>query len=125
MAQLYRLPLRRDPASPGPRGPARQRRTIFFNRLELKQLLSLYSRQVARGEWRDYAIDQRGGRAVFSVFRHSHAAPLFRISKRGDLTERGQHFEVTSGREVLRAGQTLAEALDIFRKGSGIFKNFQ
>ena len=55
----------------------RQRRPIFFDRTELNQLLSLYSRRVASGEWRDYAIDQRGGSAVFSVFRHSQAmAPI-------------------------------------------------
>ena len=35
----------------------RKRGRIFFSRRELDQLLQLYSRQVARGEWRDYAID--------------------------------------------------------------------
>jgi hypothetical protein len=117
MVQLYRLPLRHDPRS------ARLRPAIFFNRLELNQLLSLYSRQVARGEWRDYAIDQRGSRAVFSVFRHSQAAPLFRISKRSDGCDRSRRFEVTSGREVLRAGATLSDALEVFRRRPQSFRN--
>ena len=47
----------------------RRQKRIFFTRPELHQLLSLYSRQVARGEWRDYAIDQQDGAALFSVFR--------------------------------------------------------
>ena len=47
-------------------------RHIYFDRRELNKLLSLYSRRVARGEWRDYAIDHGPGMAVFSVFRHSH-----------------------------------------------------
>ena len=32
-------------------------RTLYFTRGELNQLLGLYSRHVARGVWRDYAID--------------------------------------------------------------------
>src|SRR5438093_983042 len=47
-------------------------RTLYFTRHELNQLLSLYSRHVARGVWRDYAIEHQDGRALFSVFRHTH-----------------------------------------------------
>ncbi|HMA14084.1 MAG TPA: DUF2794 domain-containing protein, partial [Kiloniellaceae bacterium] len=50
MSQLYRFSeYRKSP------------RRVFFDRAELNQLLSLYSRNVASGEWRDYAIDQVGG----------------------------------------------------------------
>ena len=59
----------------------RRHRRIFFSRPELNQLLSLYSRQVVRGEWRDYAIDQHDGAALFSVFRHTHESPLYTIVK--------------------------------------------
>src|SRR5271165_2841746 len=48
-------------------------RTVYFTRFELNQLLGLYSRHVARGVWRDYAIDHRDGMAQFSVFRHTRA----------------------------------------------------
>ena len=44
---------------------------VFFDRQELRQLLDVYSRRVASGEWHDYAMDQRGNCAVFSIFRHS------------------------------------------------------
>ncbi|RMD61144.1 MAG: DUF2794 domain-containing protein [Alphaproteobacteria bacterium] len=90
-------------------------RPTFFDRNELNQLLSLYSRRVASGEWRDYAIDQRGGSAVFSVFRHSHAAPLFRIAKRA--SGKGTHGEyvVLSGCRTLKRASTMREALSIFR----------
>ena len=30
---------------------------VFFDRRELNQLMRLYGRMVAAGEWRDYAID--------------------------------------------------------------------
>jgi hypothetical protein len=45
-----------------------KRKTVYFNRLELNQLLAVYSRHVIRGEWRDYAIDHRDGFALFSPF---------------------------------------------------------
>lgn len=54
---------------------------VHFTRSEMNSLLSLYSRQVMRGEWRDYAIDQRDGVAHFAVFRSTLERPLFVISK--------------------------------------------
>jgi hypothetical protein len=44
---------------------------ISFNRQELNEILEMYGRKVADGEWRDYAIDHRKEEAVFSVFRRS------------------------------------------------------
>ena len=62
----------------GPQG--RRRRTTFrghrrgdiaFDRRELTQILNVYGRKVASGEWRDYAIDMLREKAVFSVFRRA------------------------------------------------------
>ena len=89
-------------------------KAIFFDRNELNQLLSLYSRRVASGEWRDYAIDQRGGSAVFSVFRHTHDAPLFRIAKQATKSGVGGEFVVSSGAETLKQATTMTEALSVF-----------
>ncbi len=101
MAKLYRL-TEISPSS----------RATFFDRNELSQLLSLYSRQVANGQWRDYAIDQQGGSAVFSVFRHTHDAPAFRIAKQ---SARGASaYVVSSGAETLIQANTMAEALSVF-----------
>src|SRR5260370_39370663 len=57
------------------------RRTLYFTRSELNQLLGVYSRNVARGIWRDYAIDHRDGLALFSVFRHTHESAAYTIVK--------------------------------------------
>lgn len=89
----------------------RRHRSIFFTRPELNQLLSLYSRQVARGEWRDYAIDQREGAALFSVFRHSHESALYTFVKTAPGAGRQGDFAVLSGRQRLAAGKALSEVL--------------
>jgi hypothetical protein len=54
----------------------------FFDRGEMITILSVYGRKVAEGEWRDYAIDQRRGEAVFSIFRRTSEVPLYRIVKK-------------------------------------------
>jgi hypothetical protein len=91
------------------------RRPQFFTRAEMNQLLGLYSRNVARGVWRDYAIDHRDGQALFSVFRHTQDSPLYTIAKVKTSPSSAAEFIVMSGRQKLRTGPTLAEALDFFR----------
>ena len=90
-------------------------RTVYFTRFELNQLLGLYSGHVSRGVWRDYAIDHRDGMALFSVFRHTHEAPAYRIVKTAPGPARPVEFTVQTGRQRLRVSASLADALDFFR----------
>jgi uncharacterized protein DUF2794 len=91
------------------------RRALYFTRSELNQLLGLYSRNVARGIWRDYAIDHRDGQALFSVFRHTHECAAYTIVKSVGAGAGQAEFAVLSGRQRLRAACSLADALDYFR----------
>jgi len=95
-----------------------QRRTLYFTRSELNQLLGLYSRNVARGIWRDYAIDHRDGQALFSVFRHTQESAAYTIVKSanpGSNQAAGQaDFIVLSGRQRLRVAKSLDDALEFF-----------
>ncbi|MDX1401154.1 MAG: DUF2794 domain-containing protein [Kiloniellales bacterium] len=104
MSKLYRIEDYRE----------NQNRKAFFDRNELNQLLSLYSRRVATGEWRDYAIDHSNGRAIFSIFRHSHDTPLFSIAKQ--RTGNGWEFRVHSGPAHISRAHTLTRALQVFEK---------
>ena len=90
------------------------RRTLYFTRSELNQLLGLYSRNVARGVWRDYAIDHRDGQALFSVFRHTHESPAYTIVKAATSAAQPAEFTVLSGRQRLRIARSLGDALDFF-----------
>jgi uncharacterized protein DUF2794 len=105
MSELLRFPGRKRP-----------HRQIFFSRREINQLLSLYSRKVARGEWRDYAIDHRSGMAVFSVFRHSQDRPLFAIAKCVGLQEPTADYLILSGRKRVATGASLDAVLGIFEE---------
>ncbi|MBV9859895.1 MAG: DUF2794 domain-containing protein [Alphaproteobacteria bacterium] len=90
-------------------------RTLYFTRPELNQLLGLYSRNVARGVWRDYAIDHRDGEALFSVFRHTHESPAYSIVKSAGSGGQSPEYAVLSGRQRLRVSRSLSDALDYFR----------
>lgn len=88
---------------------------ISFNRRELDQLLSVYGRRVAEGEWRDYAIDMLRDRAVFSVFRRTAEAPLYRIEKNPRLARRqGVYSVVATTGLILKRGHELCRVLRIF-----------
>jgi hypothetical protein len=110
------VPMSRKSATVLAFGDYRSRpRTLYFTRSELNQLLSLYSRHVARGVWRDYAIDHRDGMALFSVFRHTHEAPVYSIVKTAPAQARPAEFIVQSGRQRLRVSRSLPDALEIFQ----------
>lgn len=88
-----------------------------FSRQELQQILRVYGRMVAAGEWRDYALDMGDETASFSVFRRSSESPLFRIEKTPRLARRQGAFSIVSAAGVvLKRGSDLARVLTVFDK---------
>ena len=91
---------------------------VFFERRELTRLLSLYGRMVSAGEWRDYAIDGLSESALFSVYKRSSEAPLYRIEKRPALARRqGAWAVLGQAGVVLRRGHDLEQVLRFFDRG--------
>jgi hypothetical protein len=87
---------------------------IAFDRHELRQIMNLYGRKVAEGEWRDYALDFSPHRAVFSIFRRTSEVPLFRIEKDPRLARKqGSYSVVAAGGRVLKRGQDLARVIEV------------
>jgi hypothetical protein len=87
---------------------------VCFDRLELNQLLSLYSRRVRGGEWKDYAIGHGDGMAAFSVFRNSSDRPLFTVIRYAPGTHRNGDYLLCSGRRRIKRGATLGDVLASF-----------
>jgi len=91
---------------------SKQASQIAFNRSELTQILSVYGRKVADGEWRDYAIDALVEKAVFSVFRRTSECPLYRIEKQPKLSRKqGAYSIVAASGMILKRGHDLAQVL--------------
>lgn len=94
---------------------ARPAPNVHFDRRELDRLLQLYGFFVARGDWKDYAIDDLADRAVFSVFRRAAEAPLYRIEKQPRLrNKQGQWAVVSMGGQILKRGHELDQVLRVF-----------
>jgi hypothetical protein len=93
--------------------------TARFDRRELGEILVLYGRKVAAGEWRDYAIDFGREKAVFSVFRRTSEVPLYRIEKCPRMARRqGAYSVVTAAGLILKRGHDLKRVLAVLEKGS-------
>ena len=88
--------------------------SISFNRQELNEILEVYGRKVADGEWRDYAIDQMRERAVFSIFRRTCEMPLFRIVKQPRQARRqGAYSLVAATGLIVKRGHDLSGVLRV------------
>jgi hypothetical protein len=97
---------------------APRRGDISFDRRELTQILNVYGRKVASGEWRDYAIDTLKEKAVFSVFRRASETPLYRIEKAPKQARRqGAYSVIAATGLILKRGHDLARVLRALDRG--------
>ncbi len=102
-------------AGPHPAKPLSS--TIMWDRHELGTILSLYGQFVARGEWKDYAIDGLKDSAIFSIFRRHSEMPMFSVIKTpSDANRQGMYKVVALGGQILKRGHDLKQVLRIFDK---------
>jgi len=109
---------------PFPRQNSSHFSIVSFDRRELSEILKIYGRMVAAGEWRDYAIDTLKDRAVFSVFRRASEMPLYRVEKNPKLARKqGAYQVVAAGGLVMKRGHDLTAVLRVFDKGLKLAEN--
>jgi hypothetical protein len=122
LSEIEPISLRsRNGASPS--GPAAQSSpsshpaAVAFNLQELRDILNVYGRKVAAGEWRDYAMDFGREKAVFSVFRRASEFPLYRIEKNPRLARKqGAYSVIAATGLILKRGHDLRRVLGVFEK---------
>jgi hypothetical protein len=89
----------------------------MWTRQELGDLLNIYGRHVAAGQWRDYAIDDGTETAVFSIFRRSSEVPLYCIDKTPALRRKqGQYCLRGAAGQILRRGHDLPALLKFLER---------
>ena len=112
--------LRAVPAGPAPAAsaaPAQSTGVVAFNKDELREILNLYGRKVAEGEWRDYALDHLEDRAVFSIFRRASEMPMYRVEKVPALARKqGAYRVLAASGLILKRGHELANVLKVLDK---------
>lgn len=76
--------------------------------------MDVYGRMVARGEWRDYALDLMRDKAVFSIFRRACEVPIYRIEKNPKLARKQGAFSViAAGGLIMKRGHDLKRVLSV------------
>lgn len=106
-----------DPNRASPSASASAKSQVAFHRRELEAILNVYGHKVARGEWRDYAIDMLKDRAVFSIYRRASELPLYRIEKHPKLARKqGAFLVIGAAGQILKRGHELRTVLRILEK---------
>ena len=98
-------------------GALRIPETTTFDRRELANIMALYGRMVAAGEWRDYGMSFLKDRAVFAVFRRTAENPLYRIEKRPHLRhQQGAYSVIGADGHILKRGNNLKIVLRVLAR---------
>ncbi|WP_170480851.1 DUF2794 domain-containing protein [Ruegeria arenilitoris] len=104
-----------QPPSRFPSRPAQM--PVSFDRREMSQILSVYGRMVAAGEWRDYGISNLRDVAIFSIFRRTAEHPIYRVEKHPGLRLRqGMYSVVGMDGRILKRGQDLRTVLRVLER---------
>ena len=96
---------------------------IFFSKYELTSILNLYSKQVSKGFWKDYALDSNANTAIFSIYKHSHDRPIYQIIKKSLKGFRNMpNFFITKDTEIINKSSEISIVLSKFEKKLSIRK---
>ena len=86
-------------------------------------MLNVYGRRVAKGEWRDYALDMLRDRALFSIYRRTSERPQFVVEKNPKLrNKQGQYVVTNAEGRILRRGHELDKVLRVLEPGLRLVK---
>ena len=100
-----------------------EKKLIFFSKIELTSILNLYSKQVSKGFWKDYAFDSKIDNAVFSVYKHSHDKPMYQIIKNSHKGFRNKPiFLIKKDEQIISKSNSLLIILSNFEKKLSIKK---
>tara|TARA_B100001248_G_C27241963_1_gene389768 strand:+ start:153 stop:557 length:405 start_codon:yes stop_codon:yes gene_type:complete len=100
-----------------------EKKLVFFSKIELSLILNLYSKQVSKGNWRDYALDTQIDNAIFSVYKHTQDKPLYQIIKKSYKGFRNKpNFYIKKNEYILSHSRELSRILLNFEKKLSIKK---
>ena len=83
----------------------------------------MYSKQVSKGFWKDYALDSKVNTAIFSIYKHSHDKPIYQIIKKSIKGFRNvPDFLITKDKEIINKSSEISTILSNFEKKLSIRK---
>ena len=89
----------------------KEKEKVSFSKNDLNLIISIYSKNVSNGIWKDYSINFEKNYAEFSIYRHSYAFPEFSIVK-----NKKKIFSIYSRQQELKKSRYIKDVLDILKK---------
>ena len=90
-----------------------ERKSYFFNKSELKIILSFYSRMVSKGFWKDYGLNISKEEVSFNIYKRASENASFRISKKFKQTNKNlKYFMLDSQGNILKISKNLKELIN-------------
>jgi len=89
----------------------KEKEKVSFSKNDLNLIISIYSKNVSNGIWKDYSINFEKNYAEFSIYRHSYAFPEFSIVK-----NKKKFFFIYSRKQELKKSKYIKDVLDVLRK---------
>ena len=85
---------------------------VFFSKAELQIILQIYSKQVSSGVCKDYSIDHKKQKAIFSFFRSTFDRPIFQIEKKTNVKSKSFFdFSITYKQKIIETNVSLSKIL--------------
>ena len=82
---------------------------VYFLKNELASILDIYSRNVSKGIWKDYALDHNNSSAIFSVFRSSFECAVLEIHKK--KVSNGFEYSIIKNKKIIYTSKDLSKVL--------------
>ena len=89
----------------------KEKEKVSFSKNDLNLIISIYSKNVSNGIWKDYSINFERNYAEFSIYKHSYASPEFSIVK-----NKKKIFFIYSRKQELKKSKYIKDVLDVLRK---------
>ena len=85
----------------------------FFDKSELKIILSLYAKMVSKGFWKDYGLNISKEEVSFNVYKRASENAAFRICKNFRIKNKNfKYFTSDSQGNILNISKNLEELLN-------------
>ena len=82
---------------------------VYFLKNELASILDIYSKNVSKGIWKDYALDHNNSSAIFSVFRSSFECAVLEIHKKKIFN--GFEYFIIKNKKIICSSKDLLNVL--------------
>ena len=82
---------------------------VYFLKSELGSILNIYSRNVSKGIWKDYALDCNQNSAIFSIYKSSFEKAVLEIHKK--KISNGFEYLIMKNKKIIYTSKYLTKVL--------------